>query len=311
MLNRRKDCKLLPHKRIELYGLSTDSAQFFSWPIKTFNVQKQWAYSKGEGVVIAVIDTGCDLDHEDIKTNIVSGINLINRGKDPFDDNGHGTHVAGTIGAIDNGIGMVGIAPQARIMPIKALGGDGSGSNKNVAEGIVWAVDMGADIITMSLGSEYPSIQIEKAVNYARDHNVIIFCAAGNSGIESGIQYPAKYKHTISIGSIDKNLSLCEFSCCGDELDFLAPGEDIVSAIPGNNYASMTGTSMANPFAVGCAALLLSYAKKIKFSSLDNMLQSNEDYVSVFAKKAQKLSDYRYSGRKKYEGNGIIRPFFN
>lgn len=307
---KRNNCKLLPHIRQDLYGLSPSSVQFYSWPIKTFNVQKQWSYSQGEGVTIAVIDTGCDLDHEDIKSNITDGINLIDRTKDPFDDNGHGTHVAGTIAAINNGVGMVGVAPKSRIVPIKALGGDGSGSNKNVAEGIVWAVDRGVDIITMSLGSEHPSIQIEKAIQYAKEHNVIIFCAAGNSGIESGIQYPAKYKHTISIGSIDKNLSLCEFSCCGDELDFLAPGEDIVSAIPGNNYASMTGTSMANPFAVGCAALLLSYAKKIKFASLDNMLRSSEDYVSVFAKKAQKLSDYKYSGLRKYEGNGIIRPFF-
>lgn len=310
MLYNRKQCKLLPYTRTDIYGLSPTSTQFYSWPIKKFDVTKQWKYSEGENVTVAVIDTGCDLTHEDIKDNLIDGINIIDKKSEPQDDNGHGTHVSATIAAINNGIGMVGVAPKAKIMPIKALDGQGSGSNKNVAEGIVWAVDHGADIVTMSLGSEYPSIHIEKAINYARDKNVVMFCAAGNSGIESGIQYPAKYPHTISIGAIDKNLSLCDFSCCGEELDFLAPGEDIISAVPGNSYASMTGTSMATPFAVGCAALLLSYAKKIKFASLENMLKSNNDYIAVFAKKAWRLKDLRYKDIKSYEGNGIIRPFF-
>jgi len=305
---KKKQCKLLPHTRKDIYGLSVGSSQFHSWPIDKFSVPQQWRHSQGEGVTVAVIDTGCDLNHEDIKDNIIDGYNFINPGQLPQDDNGHGTHVAGTIAAVNNGVGMVGVAPQAKIMPIKALGADGSGINKNVAEAIVWAADHGADLITMSLGSEYPSIQIEKAIEYAKYKNVIIFCAAGNSGIESGIQYPAKYDNTISVGAIDEKLNICTFSCCGEELDFLAPGADIISAVPGNAYASMSGTSMATPFAVGCAALFLSFAKKIKFAMLENMLKSSDDYVSVFAKKAMKLHQQNYTGIKKYEGYGIIRP---
>ena len=308
MRKNKNNCKLLPHIRTDLYGLSPDSMQFFSWPIKKFDIEKQWTISQGEGVIVAVIDSGCDINHEDLKDNIVDGYNFINPGKDPIDDNGHGTHVSATIAAINNGIGMVGIAPKSKIMPVKVLGADGAGTNINVAKGIVWAADNGADIITMSLGSENPCDQIAAAIEYAKSKEAIIFCAAGNNGIESGILYPAKYNHTISIGAIDENLNICEFSCCGDELDFLAPGYNIVSAVPNNKYASMTGTSMANPFAVGCAALLLSYARKIKFSSLDNMLRNTEDYISIFAKKTLKLKDKKYSGNKKYEGYGIIRP---
>ena len=308
MRKNKNNCKLLPYIRTDLYGLSPNDLQFFSWPIKKFDIEKQWSHSQGEGVTVAVLDTGCDINHEDLKDNIVDGYNFINPGKDPIDENGHGTHVSATIAAINNGIGMVGVAPKSKIMPVKVLGADGAGSNISVAKGIVWAADNGADIITMSLGSEHPSDQIATAIEYAKSKESVIFCAAGNSGIESGIMYPAKNNHTISVGAVDENLNICEFSCCGDELDFLAPGYNIISAVPNNKYASMSGTSMANPFAVGCAALLLSYARKIKFSSLDNMLRNTEDYISIFAKKTLKLKDKKYSGIKKYEGYGIIRP---
>jgi hypothetical protein len=306
---RKQEFRLLPHIRKDIYGLSPNSEQFYGWQIKKFDIEKYWKYSEGEGVTVAVIDTGCDLDHEDIKPNIVNGYNFINPGKDPQDDNGHGTHVAGTIAAINNGIGMVGLAPKAKIMPVKVLSGNGSGPNKAVSDGIVWSVDNGADIIAMSLGSPHPAHQLEKAIEYAKLKKVTVFCAAGNSGIESGIQYPAKYNNTVSIGAIGEDLNICEFSCCGEELDFLAPGQNIISSVPGNRYASMTGTSMANPFAVGCAALLLSYSRKEKFSNIDNKLECSDDYVKVFSKETEKLnSQSKYAGIRKYEGYGIIKP---
>ncbi len=305
---RRKQCKLLPHVRTDLFGLDRNSIQFYPWPIKTFNVEKSWRSSQGEGVKIAVIDTGCDLNHDDIKDNLIQGFNFVDKNKDPIDDNSHGTHVAGTISASNNEIGMVGIAPRAKIMPIKALDGSGRGDNKSVTDAILWAVDNGADIITMSLGSEYPHSPMEQAISYARSKSVVVFCAAGNSGIESGIQYPAKYKDTVSIGAINEQLEICEFSCSGPELDFLAPGANIVSSVPGNSYASMSGTSMATPFAVGCAALLLSYFRKNPNSAIDNMLRTREDYVAAFARNSLKLKQEKYKGKRNYEGNGIIKP---
>lgn len=305
---KRQKCKLLPFVRTDLFGLDRNSVQFYPWPIKTFNIEKSWKSSQGEGVKIAVIDTGCDLNHEDIKENIIDGFNVLSPNSEPLDDNGHGTHVAGTISASNNSLGMVGVAPRAKIMPVKALDGSGRGDNKNVTQAILWAVDNGADIITMSLGSEYPCPQMEQAIKYAKNKHVIIFCAAGNSGIDSGIQYPAKYADTVSIGAVNEKLEICEFSCCGPELDFLAPGYNIVSAVPGNNYASMNGTSMATPFAVGCAALLLSYARKNPNAAIDNMLRTREDYIAAFARNSIRLKQTKYAGNKNYEGYGIIKP---
>ena len=113
---------LLPYIREDIYGLTPDLAQIYGWEIKSFDIQNQWKFSRGEGVKIAVIDTGCDLDHSDLKNNIIQGKNFVDSTKDPYDVVGHGTHTAGTIAAEDNGSGIVGIAPKAQIMPVKALG---------------------------------------------------------------------------------------------------------------------------------------------------------------------------------------------
>jgi subtilisin family serine protease len=307
MKNKRnkKDCKLLPYDRENVYGLSTSSGQYCGWEISKFNIKEKWKNSKGEGVVVAVIDTGCDLYHDDLKKNIVQGKNFLEN-KDPIDRNGHGTHVSGTIAAIDNGLGMVGVAPETKIMPLKALNDDGVGDSRAIAEAIVWAADHSVDFITMSLGSDGESVPIKKAIDYACSKNVVIFCAAGNAGERAPIMYPAKYSNVISIGAIDKNLERTPFTCSGEELDFLAPGHEIVSAIPGNAYATMSGTSMSNPFAVGCASLLLSNTRKI--SAMDGMLKTADDYINVFKKKSKNLTNPRYAGQKQYEGYGIIYP---
>ena len=296
-----KNCKLLPHIREDLYGFKANSMQMIPWAIKTFDIEKAWEKSTGENIVVAVIDTGCDDDHPDIKNNLLPGYNVINNNSVFNDDNGHGTHVAGTIGAINNSLGIVGIAPNVKILPVKALNEKGEGSNVWVANGIKWAVDNGAHIITMSLGSPHSDSLLEQSVKYAVDNNVVVFCAAGNSGNNTDIMYPAKLDTTISIGAVNRNLEVSIFSCCGDKLDFVAPGEDIISCVPNNGYASMSGTSMATPYAVGCASLLLSY-KKLK-------LKKKEEYIEEFKKESIHIKGI-YSGQKRYEGNGIIIPKF-
>jgi subtilisin family serine protease len=305
MIRKRKECRLLPHIKQPIYGLSGSAGQIMPWSIISFDVPGFWKYSEGNNVTVAVIDTGCDLNHEDIKDNLVKGYNFIEINKDPIDRNGHGTHVAGTIAAVNNGKGIVGVAPKTKIMPIKALDDSGMGSNDNVAFAIMWAIENGADIITMSLGSEYPSLSIEKALIIAEERNVIVFCAAGNSGIKNDVNFPAKYNETISIGAVNKELDICEFSCSGDSLDFLAPGQDIISSTPGNSYSLMTGTSMATPFAVGCASLWLSHER----SKRDQAFKFTKDeYINHFKTNALRLKDPKYSGLKRYEGNGIIQP---
>lgn len=299
LFKKNNDSSLLPYIEEPVYGLTTQSIQYIGWEIQKFNIQNLWNKSKGSNVVIGVLDTGCDFNHEDIKDNIMQGVNIIDPKKDPMDDNGHGTHVTGTICATNNGIGMVGVAPESKVKPVKILDKNGQGSSKNIAKGVIWAADNKCDLITMSLGSKAYNKSIAQAIDYAVSKGCVVFCAAGNSGSKSDIMYPAKLQSTIAIGAIDQNLNRTEFTCSGDELDFLSPGHEIISCIPGNAYAMMSGTSMANPFAVGCAALYLSYYKNFK---------NKEDYINAFKKTCMHLSDSRYKNQKKYEGYGIIDP---
>lgn len=299
-MRRKNNYSLLPYEIEPVYGLSPQDKQFYGWEIEKFHIMDHWKFSQGEGVVIGVIDTGCDLYHDDLKNNLVEGINLVENKKDPIDKCGHGTHVAGTIAAENNGLGMVGVAPKAKIMPIKALDDRGSGNNQDIVKGIYWAVDRKVDFITMSLGSPVPSRALEEAIKYAEQNNVIVFCAAGNSGEDSDIMYPAKYDYSISIGAIDQNFNRTSFTCSGEELDFLAPGHDILSCYPGNTYAKMSGTSMSNPFVVGCAALTKSYYQ--------GRTLTKEDYIKIYSNVAIPLNNPKYRGIRKYEGYGIIQP---
>lgn len=300
----KNNVSLLPFVRENIFGINADTCQIFGWEINKFNIKKKWEKSKGENVVVAVIDTGCDLDHPDISNNLLKGKNFIESSKDPIDDNGHGTHVISTIAAENNGIGMVGVAPKTKIIPIKSLDKNGNGNVETIVKGIAWAVDNGADIITMSLGSSNANKNIEDVIKYAVKNNVAIFCAAGNSGENYDILYPAKYEGTMSIGAIDKNLKRTNFTCSGETLDFLAPGHEIFGCVPDNSYAIMSGTSMSNPFAVGCASLLLSSLRQKD----RNKKLSIEEYISYFKEKAKPLEDEKYR-TKKYQGYGILYPY--
>jgi subtilisin family serine protease len=215
------------------------------------------------------------------------------------------THVAGIIAAEHNDIGMVGVAPKANIMPIKVLDRHGSGSLENTAKGIRWAVDNGADIICMSLGAPMKLQQVRKAVQYANSKGVPCFVAAGNAGRTKEVFYPAAYPETIAVGSIDQNFNRSNFSNTGKNLDFMAPGGSIFSTVPDDWYAVISGTSMACPFAVGVAALVLSWSRK-----KNNIIPLNnaEDYRKVFREHTIPIKDKNYGGKKFFQGYGIIDP---
>jgi thermitase len=295
---------LLPYVTEELHGLSSSSSQEYGWELLKFNIPDLWTKTDGEGVIVAVVDTGCDLDHPDLKDNLLEGKNFVDINQPPQDDNGHGSHVSSTIAAINNSTGMVGIAPRTKIIPIKSLDANGTGSIDNIAKGVIWAADQNVNFITMSLGSPRGVSSLEDAINYANSKGCVVFCAAGNSGENSDIMYPAKYEQTISIGAIDENLDRTSFTCSGESLDFLAPGHNILGCIPGGRYALMSGTSMSNPFAVGCASLLLSYNKKHKKYTL----KTHNDYIEVFKSNCFDLKNPRYKGIKKYQGYGVLNP---
>ena len=304
MAKKEKDyhCKLLPYERIECLSIQ-DAKQIAGWGITAFDLPKSWQYTQGEGVVIAVLDTGCDLDHPDLKENLLEGINFIKTGSPPEDGNGHGTHVTGTLVAANNDIGVVGVCPKAKVIPVKVLDDKGNGNLISVAKGIRWAADRGVDIITMSLGAPIKVQQVRKAIQYAASKGIPTFVAAGNAGNTKEVFYPANYPETIAIGAIDKDFNRANFSNTGENLDFMAPGVDIFSTVPDDWYATLSGTSMACPFAVGVGALLLSWVKQGKAKI---KLETVQDYRDVFRKHTTPIKNSK--NEKFYEGFGIIDP---
>jgi len=300
---KNNNCSLLPFTREDVLSIQ-DIRQHLGWGISTFDLPDAWRISQGEGVTVAVLDTGCDLDHPDLAANLLPGFNFVNPKKKPWDDNEHGTHVTGIICALDNDIGTVGVAPKSKVIPVKVLDDKGDGNLLNVAKGIRWAVKQGADILCMSLGAPRPIQQVRKAIQWAAKKGVPCFVAAGNAGRTKEVFYPAAYPETISIGSIDEDLDRSDFSNTGKRLDFLAPGGKIFSTVPDNWYAFLSGTSMAAPFACGVAALLESYVNKHTGHSLKTV----EDYRKALRAHTTPVRNRKIAGNKFFEGYGIIDP---
>lgn len=296
-------CSLFPYERTDILSVQ-EARQQLGWNITAFDLPKAWKETKGEGVKVAVIDTGCDLDHPDLVHALLPGRNLVNKNALPWDDCGHGTHASGIIAAADNKIGVVGVAPMANIIPIKVLDEHGNGDLKTVTEGVYAAIDLGADMLSMSLGCPQPLPALRTALKAAADKGIPTFVAAGNAGRTKDVFYPAAYEETIAIGAIDRNFNRAEFSNTGRNLDFMAPGVDILSTVPKHWYALMSGTSMASPWVVGIAALLLSACRK-HHGSVCPSLKTVEDFRQKFREHVLPLKDGN-AGKPFFEGYGII-----
>lgn len=216
-----------------------------------------WDLSRGSSnVTIAIVDTGVDLGHPDLSTKIVGGYDFVNNDAIAQDDNGHGTHVAGIAAASsNNGTGVAGVSWGARIMPVKVLNAAGGGTFADVAAGITWSADNGAQIINLSVGGPSSSMVLQNAVNYASSDGVLIIAATGNTG-SNMVLYPAAYPNVIAVGATDSSNNLAGFSNFGPETDLVAPGVSIYSTTPGGAYGYRGGTSMATPFVAGLAAIL-------------------------------------------------------
>jgi subtilisin len=233
----------------------------------------------GDGVTVGIVDTGIDPSHEDLEANIVGGYATDEAAcgdcEEPWgDDQGHGTHVSGTVGAVDNDTGVVGVAPDVDLLGVKVLGGDGSGSFAGVAEGINWAVDNGADVLNMSLGGDSQTDVVKDALQYAQDNGVVPVAAAGNSGPCSDcVGYPGAEPEAIAVSSTNQNDDLSFFSSTGPEVDIAAPGSGVNSSTPGDSYGQKSGTSMACPHVAGAAASVLSAGTDPEFVRL--ALKSN------------------------------------
>ncbi|WP_331235125.1 S8 family serine peptidase [Natronorarus salvus] len=233
----------------------------------------------GEGVSIAILDTGIDAEHESLAENLEEGWAADDAacttgcGGGPFgggndidecleewdDDNDHGTHCAGTAAAADNGVGVLGVAPDATLHAVKVLACDGGGSFSDIAAGIEWSADQGHDVQSMSLGADSGSEVVEDAVNYAAEEGVVMVAAAGNSGpCTDCVGFPAAYDQVIAVSATDEDDELASFSSTGPEVDIAAPGVDTLSTVPRDDYAEFSGTSMACPHVSGAAATLIS-----------------------------------------------------
>ena len=250
------------------------------WGVFRVNAAGLWNVTEGAGVKVAVIDSGVNYNHEDLKANYVDGANysgLISgifgvKFGDPMDDNGHGTHVAGTIAAARNGKGVVGVAPKAKIYSVKVMNKDGSGSLSSIIIGVEWAVKNKMNIVNMSLGGGPYVEAMHKAVKNAVDNGVTIIAAAGN---DSGpVNYPAKYPEVIAVSASAPNDTIAPFSSRGPEIDVMAPGMWIYSTSMDGGYVELHGTSMACPHVAGLAALAYSAGYRTP-QSIRNILKKS------------------------------------
>lgn len=221
------------------------------------------ANTTGSGGSIAIIDTGIDPSHEDLEANLGEGVAFIDCtgsgcATEWDDDNNHGTHVAGTAGALDNDIGVIGVAPNVMLHAVKVLGSDGTGPFSEVAAGIEWTADQGIDVGTLSLGADQDSNVVEDACQYATEQGTLLVAAAGNSGpCTDCVEFPAAFDDCLAVSATDGNDDVAQFSSTGPEIELAAPGVDVLSTIPGDEYASFSGTSAAVPHVAGGGALLM------------------------------------------------------
>lgn len=257
-------------------------------PDADIDAQEAWNVTRGNGVKVAVLDTGVDSNHEDISSTLTKNFTNTRSADDLY---GHGTHVSGTIAARDNGFGVTGACPECLIISGKVLNDKGSGAASWVANGIIWATDNGAKVINMSLGFYTPSATLESAVNYAWNKGVVIVAAAGNDASNIKL-YPAAYQNVIAVAATNNKDERASFSTYGaDWVDIAAPGENIYATFPNHkfaierlygrskNYDIASGTSMASPIVAATAALVWSKYPSFTNTQIRSQIESTADFI--------------------------------
>ncbi|WP_082096526.1 S8 family peptidase [Paenibacillus wulumuqiensis] len=271
------------------------------WGIAKTNAPAAWKTGyTGKGIKVAVVDTGIE-SHEDLV--ITGGTSVISYTSSYTDDNGHGTHVAGIIGALNNSIGMVGIAPDSSLYAVKALDQNGSGYLSDVVAGIDWSISNNMDIVNLSLGTTSDSFALKQVVDKAYSSGLLVVAAAGNNGASDGsgdtVNYPARYDSAIAVAATDSTDQRASFSATGNTVEVAAPGVSVLSTYPGNRYVKMSGTSMAAPYVAGDLALLQQAYPTLSHSELR-------------AKLVATVVDLGSAGKDSWFGYGLIQaPYSN
>ncbi|HEX3047243.1 MAG TPA: S8 family serine peptidase, partial [Bacillota bacterium] len=250
-----------PNYVYKAYGIPNDPDYSKQWGLEKINAPAGWESNTGSsGITIAILDTGIDDTHPDLNGKVLSGYNtILDTVGLPGDDHGHGTHCAGIAASLsNNNIGVAGVAWQCNLMAVKVLSSDGYGANDDIIEGIVWAVDNGANVISMSLGGPGYSRLLQNAVDYALSQNVVIVAAAGNDSKLNDNNFPSCFPGVISVGATNPKDGKASFSTESNSLFIAAPGERIYSTLPEQQYGYKSGTSMATPFVSGAVALIKS-----------------------------------------------------
>lgn len=305
MKNQNEDLKLKLVPFIMNRGVKSTSKTPYG--VNMIQAKSMWNESnRGEGINIAVIDSGCDIEHESLKDNIVAVRNFTDEDKkNPnivIDRVGHGTHVAGTIAANGNNNTIVGVAPWANLYILKAIDSSGSGKVSWVINAINYAVEKKVDIISMSLGMANNDPKLEKAIKRAVNNNILVVCAAGNEGDcdsdseDFQYSYPAAYVDVISVGAVDrKGVPAC-FSNSNLVIDVVAPGVDVISTFPNNQFASLSGTSMAAPHVTGSLALLKNWSR--------DEFQRDLTQEEIYAQLIKYTKNLGYP--RTIQGNGLV-----
>jgi subtilisin family serine protease len=239
------------------------------WGVDQIDAEKAWATSTGNGVKVAVLDTGIDYNHPELSGVYAGGYDFVNNDGIPMDDNGHGTHCAGVIAAYkhfdlddEDQNGVVGVAYEVNLYGVKVLDSDGSGWTSDVIDGIEWCRQNSIEVISMSLGGNVGDSSLEDKLDDAYGDGIVIVAASGNDGKRNArsdtVDYPARYSSVIAVGATDSRNKRASFSSTGSAMELVAPGVDVLSTYLNSQYATGSGTSMATPHVAGVVALVLS-----------------------------------------------------
>ncbi|MEB9613444.1 S8 family peptidase [Bacillus cereus] len=303
------EVKLIPFEVLEVVSEVREIPE----GVKLINAPAAWEKSeKGKDIVVAVLDTGCQTDHVDLKDRIIGGKNFTtDNNSDPnnySDLNGHGTHVAGTIAATENNQGVLGVAPQAKLLIVKILAGNGKGSYEWIINGINYAVNWRGPngekvrVISMSLGGPKDVPELHQAVKNAVNNDILVVCAAGNRGDDNSntdeFDYPGSYQEVVEVGAVDLKKKIAPFSESNKNVDLVGPGVGILSTFKGGGYATLSGTSMATPHISGGVALIIKQCESK--NEFDRTLSEDE----VYAQLIKRTTALNYS--KRSVGNGLL-----